>query len=342
MKAILVSNKSIKLITSKTPTIKSENGVLIEVKAVGLCGSDIQRIKEIKENSISNFTILGHEIAGRVMEVGKKVKSFSRGDRVVVEPLINCSKCYYCKSGNYQLCTKLKSLGKDLNGGFAEYVIVPGNKVFKLEKRITYEEGVLFDSLAVCIHAFNLTGGIKDHKVAIIGDGTMGRICLQLAEYYQAQNVTMIGKHIKKRDFTSKKILVINFDQMNRPDNLKNYFDVVFESVGRRQSETLNLAIDLVKPKGKIIVLGVFPENYKANLNVRKLFIKEGEIIGSNSYGRYKGKKEILEALEILNKKVLNLKQLITHTLPLSRFEEGIRLFENKKTSNAIKIVFLP
>ena len=342
MKAILVSNKSIKLITTETPTIKSENEVLIEVKAVGLCGSDIHRIRKIQENSISNFTILGHEIAGKVVETGKRVKSFSRGDRVVVEPLISCSKCYYCKSGNYQLCTKLKSLGKDLNGGFAEYVIVPACKAFKLEKKTSYEEGVLFDPLAVCIHTFNLAEGIKDHKVAIIGDGTIGRICLQLAEYYQVQNVTIIGKHIKKRDFTSKKIHVINFNRANKLNNLKDYFDVVFESVGRKQSETLNLAIDLVKPKGKIIVLGVFPENYKANLSVRKLFIKEGEIIGSNSYGCYKGKKEVLEALEILNKNVLNLKQLITHTLPLSQFEKGIKLFENKETSKAIKIVFLP
>jgi len=331
MKAILLS-KTIKLAVVKTPSIKTKDDVLVKVQAVGLCGSDVHKIRETQENSIINSPILGHEIAGKVIKVGSRVKSFTRGDRVVIEPLINCSKCCYCKSGNYQLCTKLKSLGKDLDGGFAEYVVAPENKIFKLEKKVSYEEGVLFDPLAVCIHAFNLAGEVKDCKIAIIGDGTIGRICAQLAEYYKAQNVTIVGKHIKKRGFS----------QIDKFGSLKNYYDVVFEAVGRGQSETLNLAIDLVKPKGKVIVLGVFPENYLANLNVRKLFIKEGELMGSNSYGCYKGKKEIFEALEILNKKVLNLKQLITHTLPLSRFEEGIRLFANKKTSNAIKIVFLP
>lgn len=342
MKTILVSNKSIRLKTTKTPTIKSDNEVLIEIKAVGLCGSDIQRIRKIHENSVRNFTILGHEIAGRIIEIGKKVKNYSRGDRVAVEPLINCSKCYFCKSGNYQFCTHLKSLGKNLNGGFAEYVVVPADKVFKLGRRVSYNEGALLDSLAVCVHAFNLAGGVKNKKIAIIGDGTIGRTCFQLAQHNDARSVILIGKHIQGKDSGFKKFAVLSLSERDKLKNLREHFDIVFESVGRRQNRTLNMAVDLIKPKGKIVVLGVFPEKYLLKLNGRKLFIKEGKLIGSNSYGCHRGKREILEALEILNKKTLNLKQLITHTLPLSRFEEGIRLFENKKTSNAIKIVFSP
>jgi 2-desacetyl-2-hydroxyethyl bacteriochlorophyllide A dehydrogenase len=341
MRAIRIS-KDIKIVSIKAPVLKNPMDVLIKVKAVGLCGSDVQRIENIQKNSKANNIILGHEIAGEIVRIGGKVKNLRKGDRVAIEPLINCGKCRFCKSGNYQLCSNLKSIGKNLNGGFAEYVVVPSDKVFRLGKKVSYEEGVFLDSLAVCVHALHIAEGVKDQKVAIVGDGTIGRICALLADYYKAQIVNIFGKHAEKRDFNPRKIKIINLTLSDSLNSLENYFDVVFECVGRGQSYTLNLAIDLVKPRGKIVVLGVFPENYLATLNVRKLFIKEAMLLGSNSYGCYRGKKEIKEASEILNKNVLDLKRLITHALPLSQFEKGIWCFKNKKISKAIKIVFIP
>lgn len=337
MKAIFISDNNIRITDCKSPVIKNENEVLIKVKAVGLCGSDIQRIKKIQAGFIVNPPILGHEIAGEVAAIGSQVKKIKMGDRVVVKPLTGCMKCFFCKSGNYQLCTSLKSLGKNLDGGFAQYITVPENNLVKLDKKISHEEGTLLDPLAVCIHAMNIIGGLRDKKIAIIGDGTIGRICCELAEYYHVQNVTLIGKHIQEID-SNGLMTAINSAAKDKLSPLRNCFDVVFETVGRDQNTTLNLSIDLIKPMGKIIVLGVFPENYLANLNVRKLFIKEGSLTGSNSYG----KKEFEEAAKILNRKVLSLQQLITHILPLSQFKKGVTFFENKQTSRAIKIVFIP
>ncbi|HOV88791.1 MAG TPA: alcohol dehydrogenase catalytic domain-containing protein [Candidatus Paceibacterota bacterium] len=342
MKAILVSSKDIRVVSVKTPTLKTPRDVLIKVKAVGLCGSDIQRIKAIQKNSTTT-AILGHEVAGEIVKIGEEVKNFKKGDRVVIEPLINCAKCRFCRSGNYQLCSNLKSVGKNLDGGFAEYIVVPNDKILKLERGISYEVGVLLDSLAVCVHAFNMAEGVEICKIAVIGDGSIGRICTLLADYYKkAKDIYIFGKHIEKKDFSSRRIKIINPLIASNFDGFRNYFDVVFECVGREQSNSLDLAVDLVKPKGKIVVLGVFPENYLAMLNVRKLFVKEATLVGSNSYGYYKGKKEINEALKILNKNALDLKGLVTHILPLSQFEKGIWYFENKEISKAIKIVFIP
>jgi len=344
MKAILVSNK-IYIADIPRPKLSTERDVLVKVMASGLCGSDVQRIGMIKKRvMLKKHLILGHEITGKIVKVGSKIEhDLKVGDKVVVEPLINCLKCLYCKTGNYQFCVKLKSLGKSLNGGFTEYVVVPSRNVYRLGFNIPYNTGVLIDSLAACIHASNLAGHFKDKNVAIIGDGTMGRICVELAKLQNAKRIVLIGKNIKKTK--DKSLLIIEtifYKDKKKLYNLENKFDVTLEAVGRKNSETLNLAINLSKPKGKIIVLGVFPEQFLLTLNARKLFIKEIVMIGSNSYSYSKGKKEIAEAVNLINNKKLKLDSLITHVLPLIKFKEGLELFRNKSQSRAIKVVFKP
>ncbi|OGM26647.1 hypothetical protein A3D00_01065 [Candidatus Woesebacteria bacterium RIFCSPHIGHO2_02_FULL_38_9] len=325
MKAIIISRK-IQLKEIPDPHLVSTYDVMIKVKATGLCGSDVQRIHKILKREINIHPVLGHEIAGEVIKVGENVKHIKVGDRVAVEPIINCNNCHFCKSGNYQFCLNIKALGKNINGGFAEYIVVPAQNAHKLNPKITYTSGSLLDVISVCVHCMNLAGGFSNKKIAIVGDGSVGMTCMKLALYHKAKSVFLVGKKTLR-----KRIL-----------KHKGSFDLVIEAVGRRNSETLNLAIELVRIKGKVIVLGVYPNGFLLHLNARSLFFKEINLVGSNSYACFKGKKEIKTALKLLNGSKIDFGSIITHTLPLSKFKEGLKLFENKNTSHAKKVIFIP
>jgi len=342
MKAVLISDK-ILFQDVPTPKLKTNNEVLLKVKAAGLCGSDFYKISDIKQKRVKKSSILGHEIAGEVVKKGTKITNVSLGDRVVVEPLINCSQCKYCKLGSYQLCSNLKSLGKELDGGFAEYVVVPAENLFKLGNDVSYKEGVLLDSLAVCLHASNLAGGYRNKQVAVVGDGTMGVLTAKLAEYQKSKNIVLVGKNIDRlRQIISSEVSLCDSENKSLLDKVSEKFDVVIEAVGRKNNKTIDQCINLVGPGGEIIVLGVFPEGYLVKVNARKLFFKEAKIVGCNSYGYFRGSKEIQQAAKLLNSKKLGLERLITHFLPLKDFSKGLELFKNKRRSGAIKIVFHP
>jgi len=325
MKAIVVKRNTVKYVEKKNPVIKGGGDVLLEVLMVGLCGSDVQRIDLILTKGVGHPT-LGHEVVGRVVSVGKKVRRVRVGDVVVVAPLLFCGRCFWCEGGDIQHCDDLGSVGKTLDGGFAERVIVPvEDNLYKVKKNFNFQELVLADPLAVCIHAQGLVGNLTSKKIAIIGDGTIGEIFYRLALLNDAKEVVVFGRGSiigKKAD---------------------DYFDIVVDCVGRGEKDLINKAICLVRRKGTILVLGAYRSGFVLPVNARALFSKEIMLVGSNSYGFSGNKKdEFNEAVRLISERKLNLEGIITHKLPLDKFEFGLGLFRTKKTSGAKKIVFFP
>ena len=341
--------KGISLRNPKTPEyceledfiLDKENWAKIEVKAVGLCGSDIQKIFSDKHpSSYLKTSILGHEFSGQITDIKSTNKKNKIGDRVTAIPLIPCYSCEPCKNGQKQLCKNLKYIGKDLPGAFAEYVSVPVTNIRKIPENLNYETAALTDVAAVAVHCYHLADSPKNKDILVYGDGTVALSCLQLF-HIKGNKVTLIGKH-KKNLETAESMGAYIVDYLVTKKILYDSYDYVIEAVGRRQDQTILESINLVKPKGNIIVCGVFDEGHKGAFPFRDLFYKEAKLIGSNSYGEWNNINEFDCALKMLEDGNIDYSPIITHILPLKDFTYGINLINNKDKSGVIKIIYKP
>src|SRR3989344_3767175 len=222
MKVITISKRGrINYREVKEPKIK-KGFVKIKVKAAGLCGSDIQKIfSDKKALSSVKTNIWGHEISGTIEEVGKKVKEFKVGDRIVVNPLV--------RNKNEDI-TKAKSIGKDYPGGFADFVLVPYQNLKKIPSNIKFEEAVLIDCIAVALHGYNLSESPTKKNVLVIGDGSLALITALLCLEFK-NRVSIIGKNNRNLKLTSD--FGINTLKNEDIEKSKKYYDIIFEVVGR-------------------------------------------------------------------------------------------------------------
>ena len=200
MKAVFISRGEIRYRDTDSP--KDRDGVIVNVIYAGLCGSDAQRIEMIQNSKIDHPSILGHEIIGVIESVGiSREDTFKKGDFVVISPIISCKKCAFCRHGYIQFCQKSTSLGKTLDGGFAEQVFVPDvDNLYKIPKDKFCRELVLSDPLAVCIHACNKIDSLNGKSIAIIGDGALGEILSRLAMYKRAKEIVVVSKNFKSNE----------------------------------------------------------------------------------------------------------------------------------------------
>ncbi len=330
------------------PNLPGPEWVKIRVESVGLCGSDIYKLLySWPPDRYLGTPILGHEIAGVVVETGHKVRQVKVGERVAVEPLLPCQRCDYCKAGNYQLCPNLKSIGRDLPGGFAQFVCVRQDQLHLLPQTMSFPEGALIDPVAVVVHCMHLLelNNRSGFSVAIVGDGPIGLLSVQVARVFGADNIVLFGKH----EYRANLALKFGADQiiLSGPENHKissfsGGFDVAIEAVGGKQSVTLQSCIDLVSPGGLIGVLGVFDFEFLGVIPFRHAFYKEVKILGSNSYSIWNGEREFELGLRLVRDSLVDVKSLITHQLPLSEFRKAMEIMKHKTETRAIKIIFQP
>jgi len=321
----------------KEPEIHSEEEIKIKIKSVGLCGSDLQKICSDEDpKSYLKTSVLGHEFSGTVSNIGKKVNGFYNGQGVVGIPLLPCFRCEPCKNKSYNLCYNLETIGRTAQGAFSEYLVLPSKNLRSIPEGMEFDEVALTDVVAVATHIYNLSKRQKNKHVCIMGDGAIGLICLQLFNNF-GNKVYVVGKHQENIIKSFSGIFLNEKEKSNLEDSC---FDLVVEAVGRKQDKTLEEAIRITKPNGNIIVAGVFPPEYVNHICLRNLFYKEIKLQGANSYNFSEDKDEFGEALSLMNSGIIKVKDIITHKLPLEKFQEGINLMLNKDKSKAIKIVY--
>ncbi|RLE79903.1 MAG: alcohol dehydrogenase, partial [Thermoprotei archaeon] len=239
--AVLKGPYDINVTDTERPEI-GDDQVLIRVKRCGICGSDIHAYKGKHPDFIIPI-IPGHEFSGVIEEVGSSVKRVKEGDRVVVEPLKVCGKCYYCRRGAYNKCTNLKVLGAQVNGAFAEYIAVDERWVYRLPDNVSFEEGAMVEPLAVAVHAVKRANHIGNN-VLVLGSGTIGLLLAQVLKIYGASEVIVTDIKDWKLNL-AKEFGAITVNPLK--DDLKEAIDRVtggigvdssFEAVGNE--ETLN------------------------------------------------------------------------------------------------------
>lgn len=180
---------SVKQIDIPVPKV---NEALIKVYCIGICGSDVHYYEHgrIGRYVVKEPIILGHELAGEVVEVGKQVSNIAVGDRVAVEPGVTCGQCDYCKSGRYNLCPDVVFLATPpVNGAWAEYIVMPSDYLFKLPDSMSYEEGAMLEPLSVGFHAM-MRGKVQPFdRVLITGLGPIGLLAGQAAKLFGVSEI---------------------------------------------------------------------------------------------------------------------------------------------------------
>ena len=272
---------------------------LIKVKASGICGSDMHAYHGNDERRIPPL-ILGHEVSGTSLDGKYKNKD------VVINPLISCEKCDYCKNQREHLCPERTMIGMSTpikrEGGLAELVSVPEKNIFEVPKKLSIKEAALAEPAAVALHAVllaeqNLKKPLSECKILIQGAGAIGLLCgLVLNREKKSTNIIMSDPN-KKRLEECAKYLKANFVSPNDKSIKENNFDLILESVGLEV--TRHQAIKSIAPGGTIVHIGLTQPS--GTFNFKKLTIQEITLVGTYCYTNM----DFQKTLEILTEKKL-------------------------------------
>ena len=315
MKALRFENEQLKLAEIAQP--KREDEALVRVLKSGICNTDIEIVRGYAEFSGT----IGHEFVG-VVEESAGAKHLI-GKRVVGEINVGCGICELCKNDNSRHCPGRTVLGiKNRDGAHAEFLTLPSRNLLEVPETISDAAAVFVEPLAA---AFAITEQVKilpEMRVAVIGDGKLGNLCAQ-SVVLKNRNVSLVGKHKEKLLLAAK--LGIEGVLLKDSLKLKRTFDVVVEASGAESG--FNLALDLLKPRGKLILKSTFYG--QAKWAAWRVVVDEITIIGSRC-GRF------APALELLRDKKVDDENLIGEEFSLS---EGIKAFEFAQVKGVMKVL---
>ncbi len=314
--------------------------VVIEVKAAGICGTDLHIYKD--EYSSRPPVVLGHELAGVVVGYGPEVDGIRVGARVTSETFYyTCGTCLYCRTGQINLCLKRLSIGSGVNGAFTKYLVVPGRIVHELPANVDFEAGALSEPLACVVNGLFKVPTVSPGDLAVIaGPGSVGLIALQVARAAGARTVVLGTGGDAARLALAKTLgadFVVNVEAEDPRTLVADLSteglgaDVVIEcSEAARAASTL---LDLVRKAGRYVQIGVLGKPITWDLD--QLVMKELKAVGSFSHMPWAWPK----ALELLRSGVVKTRPLATTILPLTEWRKGFEVFD---TREGIKTLLTP
>lgn len=294
------------------PTINS-NEVMLKVKKVGICGTDVGSYESGGPYIPGN--VIGHEFSGEIVELGEKVKKLKIGNRVTVNPQIPCNNCYYCNHNQENMC-KLQnySLGTTENGAMQDFINVVAERVHLLPDSVTYEGGAIVEPLSIAIHAVQNSSFKVGDSAAVIGTGPIGLFVIQVLRVCGAKKIFALepveSKQIKALELGADKVFkpklwnkIVRLTDKIGPDH-------VFDCVG--ESSTISTSLSLIKKGGLITLIG---------MHARSFEIKNALLMTTNNItikGVYGYNQDVFQtALSLLEQKKINYEQLITDRIKI-------------------------
>ena len=325
---VLHGKRDIRLEQRPVPALKNSE-VLIKVKQVGICGSDLAyyRNGKVGEYTPSQPFVVGHELSGELVEVGSAVKGLKENDRVAVDPSMWCGECEYCRSGRSNLCRNMKYLGSAMyippvDGAFREYIVMPARNCYKLPDEISYEVGALLEPMSVAFYALKRAGDLKGKSVLISGAGTIGQLILSFAVALGAEKVCISDPVQSKRDFALKQgadwVLDPALEDYNDRANegLPNGFHIVMEASG--SISALRQGFHLTRPGGTIVQVGIPPPEEMIPIGL--ILFKELKYTGSFRFCDV-----FEEVLAMCASGKVKVEELISRTFPFKELDKAIQ-----------------
>lgn len=324
--AVLTGPGRIELRDWPAPEIKHDRDVLVRVKTVGICGSDLHYFAEpvVGDTVMKYPVVLGHECAGVVEKVGRGVAKTKPGDRVAVEPAVACGTCDQCRAGRFNTCRSISFLGhpKERTGALAELIAVPQESLFAIGGRMTFAQATLAEPLSIALHAVRLAGALEGKTVAILGSGPIGLSIGLAARLAKAASVDATDK-IDERLAAARtsagarwagnplKTDVVREILALEPGGV----DIVFECCGKQ--EAVDQAVEILKPGGTLLLVGI-PLESRVSFDISRLRRRELRIQNVRRQNQCVG-----EALGLIAEGRLDLDFMATHTFPLAEAQEA-------------------
>lgn len=333
--AYVVDECKIEIKDIDVPRIE-DNEVLIKVKTVGVCGSDLHLYKGTHAFR-KPPVILGHEVAGDIVEIGKNVTKFKVGDRVTVEPHLGCGECEFCEIDLVNLCLNKKAPGTPgWIGTFAEYFNAPESVVYKIGDDISYELGTLIEPLAVAVHAINRITVSEKDTIAILGSGTIGLLTLVAAREAGYKNIICTDTQQFNLDMALQQgaTLALNPLEVDVVEKVKEFtngrgVDVALVCAGA--PGIVDQASSMVRRRGEIGIVAMITE--KIPVNTYNFVFNEISLFGAMTYET----QDFEKATKMVNEG-LDLNDFITQRLPFEKTKDGLSILDEKK-ENVVKVI---
>lgn len=329
-----------------------EDDILLQVKACGICGSDLPFLCGVNPPILDHPYTMGHEFTGVIAKMGSRVSSFWKvGDRVVSDNTASvCGRCPACAQGHFVQCKERHCLGADADGGFAEYVRIPGdvlkvypNTLYHIPDCLSFEEATLMDPVANGYTAVVEQGEVRPgDNVVIFGAGALGLMALQQAHVAGAAKIILIGLSSDKRSrfavgkaygathciaSDEEENLVAKVREIAGPNGIKTVIDAAGVPSITQQ------AIGILRNEGILVRIGTSKRPYNHHLD--DFAFKNITIRGHMGYSTIAW----MNSLELIRMGKLDLKTIITGTLPLEEFAKGAELL---RTQEAAKLILIP
>lgn len=345
MKALLLQEyKQLAVVELPRPECQADE-LLVQVKACGICGSDIHGFDGSSGRRIPPL-VMGHEAAGVVVAVGENVQGFSVGDRVTFDSTVSCGKCHYCRAGSINLCENRQVLGVSCNefrrqGAFAEYVNVPQHIAYKIPDSLSFEHAAMIEAVSIAVHATNRTPKHLGGSVVVVGAGMIGLLCIQTLKLAGFSKVIAIDLDDAKLELAkslgathtingSAKIEEVVAKVLELTEG--RGADASMEVVGAKAP--VNTCFQVVRRGGSVTLVGNLTP--VVELPLQLVVTRELSV-----YGSCASNGEIPQCIELLSTGAIQVEPLITATSSLEEAAQWFdRLYSGEK--GAMKVIVTP
>ena len=330
--------------TSPTPEIDASE-ILVRVGAASICGTDLRIVRGKKTKGVRYPSIIGHEFAGHVVQVGSEVTSFQKGDHVAVDPVLPCGGCYYCLNGMENVCQNRVAIGYEYDGCFAEYVRIPAafisqGNVVRLPEDMPYTSGALAEPLSCVINGQRKLDITVGDTVVIIGSGPIGIMHMMVAKASGASTVIVSEPNSMRRQTVQEFGADVTVDPLT--ESLKDIVlqrtngvgaDVVILAIGN--PGIVNEAFSLARKGGRVSLFAGFSAGDMPPVDVNLIHYNELVVVGASALQR----RDMKTAVNLIASGAVDVGRLVTDTFPL----EDIKVaFEKAESGEAIKVVLVP
>ena len=317
-----------------SPRITNANEVLIRIKATGICGSDVHGMDGSTGRRRPPI-IMGHEASGIIEEVGSGVKSYHAGDRVTFDSTIWCGECFYCRRGEVNLCDNRRVLGVSCDeyrrdGVFAEYVVVPQHILYRLPDAVDFTAAAVTEPLAVAAHAAAITPCGLNDSIVVVGAGLIGLLLIQVLRATSSGKIVALDVDKGKLDLALKFGADAIFDaadpltpQAVREMTAGRGAERAFEAVGA--SAPIATALACIRKGGSVTLIG--NTSPKIELPLQSVVTRQIALFGSCAIAG-----EYAIALDLMSRKKVDVRALVSATPPLSEGASWLQRLYNRET----------
>ena len=315
----------------------AEGEVLVKIKRIGVCGSDIH-VYHGTHPYTSYPVTQGHEVSGKIVKCGAKVTDLHEGQKVLIEPQVFCGNCYPCLHGKYNLCENLKVMGFQTTGTASEYFATDASKITPLPEDMSYDEGAMMEPLAVTVHAAKRFPDVKGADCVVLGCGPIGILLIQTLKAFGAKKV-MATDVSDKRLALAKELgadVTVNTKENDFGKALTDTFgpdkaDVIYDCAGN--DTTMNDAIQNARKGSTIILVAVFGK--MANVDLAKLNDSELDLNTTMMYRH----EDFVDAIRLVNEGKIKLQPMMSKHFAFADYLEAYRYIDdNRETTMKVLI----